>query len=86
MPVEMNRRRTRGRTLAGTDRGTLSAEADAVTAPSSRKPLPAPSDDGEPKPARKRMSIDEILPPRDLGPWPEGLTLSREKDGFADRY
>ena len=57
-----------------------------MTAPSSRKTPPPPPDEVEPKPARKRMSIDEILPPHDFGPWPEGLTLSREKDDFADRY
>ena len=59
-----------------------------MTASSSRKTPPTPPADGERKPARKRKwtSISEILPPHDFGPWPEGLTLSREKDDFADRY
>ena len=52
-----------------------------MTASSSRK---TPPDDGERK--RKWTRISEILPPHDFGPWPEGLTLSREKDDFADRY
>ena len=35
-------------------------------------------------PARERaprvpMSIDELIPVRDIGPWPEGFTVSREQ-------
>ena len=30
-------------------------------------------------PRRRRFSIDEILPPHDPGPWPEGFTVSREQ-------
>ena len=35
-------------------------------------------------PAARRRTIDEILPPRSFGPWPEGLSLRRE-DLYEDR-
>ena len=52
-----------------------------MTAPSSRKTPPTPPDDGERKPAPKRLRIDEILPPHDFGPWSEEAerALTREE-------
>ena len=44
-----------------------------MTAPSSRKTT------------RKRMSIDEILPPRDLGPWsPEAERALTREEIYSD--
>ena len=34
---------------------------------------------GGPPARRRRFSIEEILPPHDPGPWPEGFTMSREQ-------
>ena len=58
-----------------------------MTAPSSRKPPLPPPEDGERKPARKRKwtSIDEILPPRDLGPWsPEAERALTREEIYSD--
>lgn len=38
----------------------------------------ASASDGPPE-QRRRFSIREILPPHDPGPWPEGVTVSREQ-------
>ena len=54
-----------------------------MTAPSSRKTPPAPPADDERAPARKR--IDEILPPRDLGPWgPEAERALTREEIYSD--
>lgn len=54
-----------------------------MTAPSSREAPPAPPADGERAPARKR--IDEILPPRDLGPWgPEAERALTREEIYSD--
>ena len=45
-----------------------------VFAPSSA----SSASDGPPV-RRRRFSIEEILPPHDPGPWPEGFTASREQ-------
>ena len=52
-----------------------------MASPVSRKPSPDPPADGERElpPGRKRFDIDELLPPHDCGPWPEGLKLTREE-------
>ena len=56
-----------------------------MTAPSSRQTPPTPPDDGERKPARKRMSIDEILPPHDFGPWsPEAERALTREEIYSD--
>lgn len=38
----------------------------------------APHPKGESAP-RVAMTVDELIPVRDLGPWPEGFTVSREQ-------
>ena len=52
-----------------------------MASPVSRKTPPDPPADGERElpPGRKPFDIDELLPPHDCGPWPEGLTLTREE-------
>ena len=35
-------------------------------------------------PANRKIDLDVLLPPRDFGPWPEGLSLRRE-DMYEDR-
>ncbi len=48
-------------------------------------PANPPADEArELPPARKRFSVDELLPPHDCGPWPEGLKLTRE-EMYEDR-
>ena len=49
--------------------------------PAFRKPPAGPPADEarERPPGDKRFDIDELLPPHDCGPWPEGLTLTREE-------
>ena len=37
-----------------------------------------PESPGEPR-RRRKFSIEEILPPHDPGPWPEGFSVSREQ-------
>ena len=34
--------------------------------------------------ADRKINLDELLPPHDFGPWPEGLSLRRE-DMYEDR-
>ena len=47
--------------------------------------LPDAPEPGEAPRRRRRCSIAAILPPHDPGPWPEGLTVSREQiyDGMG---
>lgn len=54
--------------------------------PAFRKPPASPPAGAERAlpPGRKRFDIDELLPPHDCGPWPEGLTLTRE-EMYEDR-
>ncbi len=49
--------------------------------PAFRKPPASPpaGETRERPPGGKRFDIDELLPPHDCGPWPEGLTLTREE-------
>lgn len=57
--------------------------------PAFRKPPASPPADEarELPPGGKRFDIDELLPPHDCGPWPEGLTLTRENGGIvSDRF
>ena len=43
------------------------------------------SADGERPPARKRRRIDEILPPRDLGPWgPDAERALTREEIYSD--
>ena len=53
---------------------TAKVDMDAETAQFWRKDSPA----------FRRRAIDEILPPRSFGPWPEGLGLRRE-DIYEER-
>ena len=53
---------------------TAEVDMDAETAPFRRRDSPA----------LRRRTIDEILPPRSFGPWPEGLSLRRE-DIYEER-
>lgn len=49
--------------------------------PAFRKPPAAPPAAVERQipPGGKWFDIDELLPPHDCGPWPEGLKLTREE-------
>lgn len=49
--------------------------------PAFRKPPAAPPTAGERQrpPGGKWFDIDELLPPHDCGPWPEGMKLTREE-------
>ena len=42
------------------------------------RPSASSMSDGPPV-RRRRFSIEEILPPHDPGPWPEGFTVNREQ-------
>ena len=48
-----------------------------MASPVSRKP-PA-GKERELPPGRKWFDIDELLPPHNCGPWPEGMKLTREE-------
>jgi len=54
--------------------------------PAFRKPPVSPPADEkrERPPGGKWFDIDELLPPHDCGPWPDGLTLTRE-EMYEDR-